>query len=125
MWRVQWAPPGPSGPAGPPGPAGSGGSSSIEGSENYVMKFLKSTLGGNSQIWDDGNNIGIGTTAPKQRLEVNGSIQIHEQNSSVAGLMITQSSGETGRTRWSGGAHWTRHILRVLACHSRSFCWTL
>jgi len=31
-----------------------------------------------------------------QRLEVNGNIQIHEKNSSVAGLMITQSSGETG-----------------------------
>ena len=42
------------------------------------------------------NQVGIGTTEPKQRLEVNGSIQIHEQNSSVAGLMITQSSGETG-----------------------------
>jgi len=27
---------------------------------------------------------------------VNGNIQIHEQNSSVAGLMITQSSGDTG-----------------------------
>lgn len=40
--------------------------------------------------------MGIGTEEPKQRLEVNGSIQIHEQNSSVAGLMITQSSGDTG-----------------------------
>lgn len=94
-------PQGPPGPTGPPGPAGvggtgGGGGSAIEGSENYVLKFVKSTVGGNSQIWDDGNNIGIGTTAPKQRLEVNGSIQIHEQNSSVAGLMITQSSGETG-----------------------------
>ena len=60
------------------------------------MKFRKPTVGGTSQIWDDGNFVGIGTTAPKQRLEVNGSIQIHEQNSSVAGLMITQSSGDTG-----------------------------
>ena len=50
----------------------------------------------NSQIFDDGNFVGIGTTSPQQRLEVNGSIQIHEQNSSVAGLMITQSAGETG-----------------------------
>ena len=33
---------------------------------------------------------------PKQRLEVNGSIQIHDRNSGVAGLMITQSSGDTG-----------------------------
>lgn len=90
-------PPGPPGPAGPQGPPGTGsGGSAIEGNENYVVKFTKSTIGGNSQIFDDGRNIGIGTEQPKQRLEVNGSIQIHEQNSSVAGLMITQSSGETG-----------------------------
>ena len=87
------------GPAGPPGPRGEPGppgGAAVEGTENYVVKFIKSTIGGNSQIFDDGRNIGIGTTEPKQRLEVNGSIQIHEQNSSVAGLMITQSSGETG-----------------------------
>ena len=58
--------------------------------------FKDATRGGESQVYDDGNQIGIGTTEPKQRLEVNGSIQIHEQNSSVAGLMITQSTGDTG-----------------------------
>jgi len=68
----------------------------LRGDENFLVKFRKPTVGGSSQIWDDGNFVGIGTTQPKQRLEVNGSIQIHEQNSSVAGLMITQSSGDTG-----------------------------
>ena len=68
----------------------------IKGRENFLVKFRKETEGGNSQIYDNGNQVGIGTTSPKQRLEVNGSIQVHEQNSSVAGLMITQSSGETG-----------------------------
>lgn len=81
------------GPAGPPGPPGA---ANIKGSENFLVKFKTQTEGRNSQIYDDGNKIGVGTTEPKQRLEVNGSIQIHEQNSSVAGLMITQSSGETG-----------------------------
>jgi hypothetical protein len=60
------------------------------------MKFSAPTIGANSIVFDDGNNVGIGTTEPKQRLEVNGNIQIHEQNSSVAGLLMTQSSGETG-----------------------------
>jgi hypothetical protein len=68
----------------------------LKGTKNLVAKFRGATELGNSQIYDDGNQVGIGTTSPKQRLEVNGSIQIHEQNSSVAGLMITQSSGDTG-----------------------------
>ncbi|MBT8090320.1 MAG: SH3 domain-containing protein [Gammaproteobacteria bacterium] len=72
------------------------GVANIKGRENFLVKFRKETEGGNSQVYDNGNQVGIGTTNPKQRLEVNGSIQIHEQNSSVAGLMITQSSGETG-----------------------------
>ena len=93
-------PPGPQGPPGPPGPAGSGagGKDAIElkGTENFLVRFKDVATGGNSQIFDDGNFVGIGTTDPQQRLEVNGSIQIHEKNSSVAGLMITQSTGDTG-----------------------------
>ena len=83
-------PPGPQGPPGPPGAA------TINGNPGFLVRFKEPTLGDSSQIFDNGNQIGIGTTEPKQRLEVNGNIQIHEQDSSVAGLMITQSSGETG-----------------------------
>jgi hypothetical protein len=88
--------PGPQGPQGEPGPQGPAGAASIEGSVGFLTKFTAPTIGGTSQVYDDGNSIGIGTTEPKQRLEVNGNIQIHERNSSVAGLMITQSDGETG-----------------------------
>ncbi len=89
-------PPGPTGPPGPPGPSGPPGRATLEGSVDFLTKFTGRTVGGSSQVYDDGRKIGIGTTKPKQRLEVNGNIQIHERNSSVAGLMITQSSGETG-----------------------------
>ena len=89
-------PRGETGPPGPQGPPGPSGAAQIEGSENFLLKFTAPTIGGNSQVFDDGNKIGIGTTEPKQRLEVNGNIQIHERNSSVAGLMMTQSDGETG-----------------------------
>jgi len=84
------------GPKGDPGPPGPPGAATIEGSVGFLARFSAPTVGVSSQIYDDGNNIGIGTTTPVQRLEVNGNIQIHEQNSSVAGLMITQSDGETG-----------------------------
>lgn len=94
--RGPQGPPGPPGPAGPPGPPGEAGAGSIAGKAGYLVRFKKETVGESSQIYDDGNQVGIGTTEPKQRLEVNGSIQIHERNSAVAGLMITQSSGETG-----------------------------
>ncbi len=87
---------GPPGPTGPPGPSGPPGTATLEGSVNFLTKFAGPMVGGTSQVYDDGRNIGIGTTEPKQRLEVNGNIQIHERNSSVAGLIITQSSGETG-----------------------------
>lgn len=87
---------GPQGPPGPPGPPGPAGTGNVEGSVDFLVKFTAPTIGGNSQIFDDGNFVGIGTTEPEQRLEVNGNIRINEQNSSVAGLLITQSGGETG-----------------------------
>jgi len=81
---------------GPPGPQGPPGAANVKGTPGYLVRFTAPTAGANSLVYDDGNNIGIGTTEPRQRLEVNGNIEIHEQNSSVAGLMITQSDGETG-----------------------------
>ncbi|MDH3748676.1 MAG: tail fiber domain-containing protein [Gammaproteobacteria bacterium] len=68
----------------------------MKGRKDFVVRFRDEVTGTNSQIFDNGNFVGIGTTEPQQRLEVNGSIQIHDQNSGVAGVMITQSSGETG-----------------------------
>jgi len=89
-------PPGPPGPQGPVGPAGPAGDGAIKGTENFLVKFRKATVGGNSQIYDDGTRIGIGTTEPEQKLEVNGSIQVNDRTTTVAGLMITQLGGETG-----------------------------
>jgi hypothetical protein len=68
----------------------------LKGTRNYLVRFRDENEGRDSQIFDDGNRIGVGTASPKQRLEVNGNIQIHARNSGIAGLMITQASGETG-----------------------------
>lgn len=70
--------------------------SDVKGDRDFVVKVRREGELVSSQIFDNGNRIGIGSTDPQQRLEVNGSIQIHDQNSSVAGLMITQASGDTG-----------------------------
>lgn len=42
------------------------------GTTNYVSKFTGSTSLGNSQIFDNGTNVGIGTTSPLQKLHVEG-----------------------------------------------------
>ncbi len=90
---------GPAGPAGPPGPIGPpgvDGDGSMKGNPGYLVKFKNKTTGNTSQVFDNGNQIGIGTDEPTQRLEVNGSVQIHDRNSNLAGLMITQADGDTG-----------------------------
>ena len=48
--------------------AGIGGS----GTTNYVAKFTAATTIGNSQIFDNGTNIGIGSASPDRKLEVMG-----------------------------------------------------
>jgi hypothetical protein len=45
------------------------------GTTNYVSKFTGTTTLGNSQIFDNGTNVGIGTTAPSEKLDVYGVIR--------------------------------------------------
>ncbi|NVO19044.1 MAG: tail fiber domain-containing protein [Bacteroidetes bacterium] len=54
---------GPVGPQGPTGPQGPPGAGSLSGTLNKVVKFTNATVGGDSQIFDDGNFVGIGATA--------------------------------------------------------------
>ena len=89
-------PVGPPGPPGPMGPPGTDGDGSMKGNPGYLVKFKRKTTGNSSQIFDNGNQVGIGTDEPSQRLEVNGSMLIHDRNSNLAGLLITQADGETG-----------------------------
>ena len=42
----------------------------VSGTTNYVAKFTAATTVGNSQIFDDGTNVGIGTTSPGSLLTV-------------------------------------------------------
>ena len=45
------------------------------GTTNYIPKFIGASAIGNSLIYDDGTNVGIGTTSPAQKLDVNGFIK--------------------------------------------------
>ncbi len=46
------------------------GNSSLSGTTNYIAKFTGSSAAGNSQIFDNGQYVGIGTTTPVAKLQV-------------------------------------------------------
>jgi hypothetical protein len=50
----------------------SGGGISGSGTTNYVSKWTGTTSQGNSQIFDNGTNVGIGTTTPEATFEAKG-----------------------------------------------------
>ena len=59
------------GAVGPTGPAGTG---SVSGTLNYMAKFTPNgTSAGNSQIFDNGTNIGFGTASPASFVDVQSS----------------------------------------------------
>ena len=72
----------------------------LAGNTNYVAKF---TANGryliNSSIFDTGSGVGIGTTAPGQKLEVKGSIKI--STGSGGGLIFADGTAQT--TAAAGG----------------------
>lgn len=80
------------GPQGPEGPQGPAGSANIAGTTNRVIKFTGATSGGDSQIFDNGTSVGVGTTTPAATAKldvvgaVNSSAQYNIQNSRVLGV---------------------------------------
>ena len=66
----------------------------INGTTNYIPKFnAANTLTANSQIFDNGTNVGIGTASPSDTLTVNGNIRLGPAADSNADYYI-KSSGQ-------------------------------
>ena len=75
------------------------------GTTNYVPKWTGSTALGNSLIYDDGTNVGIGTASPSYKLDVNGTGRFQNtlyvattgtNASPVSALRITSSDNGNG-----------------------------
>jgi hypothetical protein len=73
----------------------SGGTIGGSGTTNYVAKFTSNTSIGNSQLFDNGSNIGIGTASPSVKLDVNGETRV-----SVLDIASGATSGWTDQLRW-------------------------
>ena len=65
-------------------PQYSGGGGSVSGTTNYIAKFTSSTAVGNSQIFDDGTNVGVGTATAGSKLQINGNAAIGYSASTAA-----------------------------------------
>jgi hypothetical protein len=84
--------------------AGVGGNFGGSGTTNYVLKFTSNTVAGNSIIFDDGSQVGIGTGNPLATLSVNGN-QYTSGSSLVAGAFDASGAAKLASTlRVSGAA---------------------
>ncbi|MFY7884751.1 MAG: beta strand repeat-containing protein, partial [Dolichospermum sp.] len=66
------------------------------GTTNYVPKFTSSSAIGNSQIFDNGTNVGIGTATPSDKFSVEGFISTNG-GAGTGGIMLRQSGSEITR----------------------------
>lgn len=71
-------------------PIGNSATSSVNGTTNRVIKFTSASSGGDSQITDDGTNVGVGTASPGATFEVFQSTnpQMRLKSSSGAGVIF-------------------------------------
>ena len=60
------------------------------GTTNYLAKFTSTSAIGNSIVFDDGTNVGISTTSPSYKLDVNGSARVNN-TLHFAGTNVTNS----------------------------------
>ncbi|MDD5511972.1 MAG: hypothetical protein PHI12_14385, partial [Dehalococcoidales bacterium] len=77
------------------------------GNDNYLTKFTGSYSVGDSIVYDNGSQVGIGTTTPSRKLTVEGKIFAAEQGT-APGEVITAGRILTAGTGLSGGGDLTQ-----------------
>ncbi len=75
----------------------SNGSSALNGTVNYLAKFTGTSTAGNSQIFDNGQNVGIGTTSPLARFQVTDSSVLFSAAGDVPALPHNTPISKNGR----------------------------
>lgn len=77
------------------------------GTTNYISKFTSTTALGNSIIFDDGSNVGIGTSSPSTKLQVLGTATATTFSGSGASLTNLPAANLTGTLPAISGANLT------------------
>lgn len=77
------------------------------GTTNYISKFTSTTALGSSIIFDDGSNVGIGTSSPSTKLQVLGTATATTFSGSGASLTNLPAANLTGTLPAISGANLT------------------
>jgi hypothetical protein len=85
---------GTSGASGASGTSGTSGAGTISGTTNYVSKFTGTTTVGNSQLFDNGTNVGVGLTSATEKFQVDGNLR-------SKGLMLNIATSNQGHRFYS------------------------
>ncbi|MDI1447593.1 hypothetical protein [Polyangium sp. 6x1] len=99
---------GPVGPTGAQGPQGPAGSANINGTTNFIVKFTSATTGGNSRLFDDGTNVGLGTTAPNSPFHATSASTVRTlfaENTSTGGTAIVGINTAAANTGGGAGVY--------------------
>ena len=75
----------------------SNGISALNGTTDYIAKFTSPSTVGNSQIYDNGQYVGIGTTSPLARLHVSDSSVVFSANGDIPALIHNTPISKNGR----------------------------
>ena len=84
------------------------------GTANYLPKFTSSGTIGNSLIYDNGTNVGIGTTSPSQKLSVDGNITLHGSQSTPQYIFANNDADDSGvvlKAGYSSGVYSQIEVL--------------
>ena len=79
---------------------GGGGSIAGSGTTNYIPKFTSATAIGNSQIFDNGTNVGIGTITPSYKLN----LSFTQSSNTFQGFSINATTLTKSYAIWSANA---------------------